>query len=111
MQEPPRAVLRQGKLHDPPPSASLTDVEPVGSQGQVGTYAGVYYREGPGKGAKSYGGYADYHRGPGHFVMKIPDGLDPALAAPMLVSPAAPRPCRGSVTECLSRDWWDSAVA
>ncbi|BGP35910.1 hypothetical protein JCM10296v2_007762 [Rhodotorula toruloides] len=52
--------------------------------GQVGTYNGKYFREGPGKGAKSYGGYADYHRAPGHFVVKIPDGLDHAIAAPML---------------------------
>ncbi|BGO96164.1 hypothetical protein NBRC10512v2_007888 [Rhodotorula toruloides] len=50
----------------------------------VGTYNGRYSREGPGKGAKSYGGYADYHRAPGHFVVKIPDGLDHAIAAPML---------------------------
>lgn len=26
------------------------------------------------------------HRAPSHFVVKIPDGLDPAVAAPMLVS-------------------------
>ncbi len=49
----------------------------------VGTYGGKYKR-GAGKGDKSYGGYADTHRAPGHFVMKIPDGLDPAVAAPML---------------------------
>ncbi|GAA5890547.1 hypothetical protein JCM6882_002957 [Rhodosporidiobolus microsporus] len=61
-----------------------SDREPYCDKGQVGTYAGKYYREGPGKGAKSYGGYANYHRAPGHFVMKIPDGLDPAIAAPML---------------------------
>lgn len=48
------------------------------------TYNGKYFREGSGKGAKSYGGYADYHRAPGHFVVKIPDGLDHAIAAPML---------------------------
>ncbi|GAA5872442.1 hypothetical protein JCM3774_004522 [Rhodotorula dairenensis] len=58
--------------------------EPYCDNGQVGTYNGKYYREGPGKGAKSYGGYADFHRAPGHFVVKIPDGLDLALAAPML---------------------------
>lgn len=29
-------------------------------------------------------GYANYHRAPGHFVVKIPDGLDHAIAAPML---------------------------
>ncbi|GAA5890530.1 hypothetical protein JCM6882_002951 [Rhodosporidiobolus microsporus] len=61
-----------------------SDREPYCNKGQVGTYGGKYYREGPGKGAKSYGGYANYHRAPGHFVMKIPDGLDPAIAAPML---------------------------
>lgn len=58
--------------------------EPYCDQGQTGTYAGTYKRDGPGKGAKSYGGYANYHRAPGHFVVKIPDGLDHALAAPML---------------------------
>ncbi|GAA6023448.1 hypothetical protein JCM10207_004417 [Rhodosporidiobolus poonsookiae] len=61
-----------------------SDMENYCDKGQVGTYNGKYYREGPGKGAKSYGGYANYHRSPGHFVVKIPDGLDPAIAAPML---------------------------
>ena len=59
------------------------DKEPYCDEGQVGTYAGVY-KKGNGKGDKSYGGYADYHRAPGHFVIPIPDGLDPAMAAPML---------------------------
>ncbi|GAA5877088.1 hypothetical protein JCM1840_005306 [Sporobolomyces johnsonii] len=59
------------------------DLEPYCEKGQVGTYAGVYYR-GNGKGDKSYGGYANYHRAPGHFVMKIPDGLDHASAAPLM---------------------------
>lgn len=53
---------------------------------QVGTYGGKYKREGPAKGDKSYGGYANYHRAPSHFVMKIPDGLDPAMAAPFVLS-------------------------
>ncbi|KAL1968459.1 hypothetical protein VTN77DRAFT_1988 [Rasamsonia byssochlamydoides] len=35
-------------------------------------------------GSKSYGGYANYNRTPGHFVVKIPDALDSAEAAPML---------------------------
>lgn len=35
-------------------------------------------------GSKSYGGYADYHRSPAHFVIKIPDELSLAEAAPML---------------------------
>lgn len=30
------------------------------------------------------GGYATYHRSPSHFVVKIPEGLDSAQAAPML---------------------------
>ena len=42
------------------------------------------YHKGEGKGDKSYGGYANYARHPGNFVFKIPDNLDPALAAPML---------------------------
>ncbi|GAA5970280.1 hypothetical protein JCM11641_001647 [Rhodosporidiobolus odoratus] len=53
-------------------------------RGAIGTYNATYYREGPDKGQKSWGGYADYHRAPAHFVLKIPDGLDPAIAAPML---------------------------
>jgi len=59
------------------------DREPYCDKGQVGTYNGVYYR-GNGTGDKSYGGYADYHRAPSAFVLKIPEGLDPALAAPMM---------------------------
>jgi alcohol dehydrogenase (NADP+) len=35
-------------------------------------------------GDKSYGGYADYWRGPGHFVFKIPDALPSDIAAPMM---------------------------
>ncbi|KAK9357494.1 chaperonin 10-like protein [Lipomyces starkeyi] len=35
-------------------------------------------------GSKVYGGYANYNRSPGHFVVKIPDELDSADVAPML---------------------------
>ena len=35
-------------------------------------------------GSKSYGGYSDYARVPSHFVVKIPDALSSAEAAPML---------------------------
>jgi len=49
------------------------------SRGSVGTYNGKYP-----DGSKSYGGYSDYCRAPGHFVVKIPDGLSSAEAAPML---------------------------
>lgn len=45
----------------------------------VGTYNGTYP-----EGGKSYGGYADYHRAPSHFVVKIPEGLSSEEAAPML---------------------------
>ena len=43
------------------------------------TFAGTYP-----SGDKSYGGYADYWRGPSHFVLKIPDALPSDIAAPML---------------------------
>lgn len=45
----------------------------------VGTYNGVYMN-----GGKSYGGYALYHRSPSHFVIKIPDVIPSAEAAPMM---------------------------
>ncbi|APA07603.1 hypothetical protein sscle_03g023730 [Sclerotinia sclerotiorum 1980 UF-70] len=45
----------------------------------VGTYNMAYP-----DGSKSYGGYADYWRGPANFVFKIPDELSLAEAAPML---------------------------
>ncbi|KAL8713219.1 MAG: hypothetical protein Q9220_002740 [cf. Caloplaca sp. 1 TL-2023] len=35
-------------------------------------------------GSKSYGGYADYWRGPSHFVFKIPEQIASEDAAPML---------------------------
>lgn len=50
--------------------------------GQVGTYAGIFKRTS--NGSKSYGGYSNFWRGPAHFTIKIPAGLDPAAAAPML---------------------------
>ena len=45
----------------------------------IGTYNTKYPN-----GDKSYGGYADYWRGPSHFVVKIPDSLPSEEAAPML---------------------------
>ncbi|PHH61908.1 hypothetical protein CDD82_2069 [Ophiocordyceps australis] len=35
-------------------------------------------------GGRAFGGYARYHRCPSHFVVKIPKGLAPEAAAPML---------------------------
>ncbi|TXT07217.1 hypothetical protein VHUM_03387 [Vanrija humicola] len=48
-------------------------------------YVGTY--QGPtGDKVQPYtqGGYADYYQGPGHFAIPIPDGLDSAVAAPLL---------------------------
>ncbi|KAJ5162507.1 NADP-dependent alcohol dehydrogenase 7 [Penicillium capsulatum] len=45
----------------------------------VGTYNGTYAN-----GGKSYGGYSLYNRSPSHFVIKIPDAISSAAAAPML---------------------------
>lgn len=53
--------------------------EPYCVNGNVGTY-GSKHRNG----SPTYGGYATYHRAPSHFVFKIPDGLAPEYAAPML---------------------------
>lgn len=45
----------------------------------TGTYNGVYPN-----GGKSYGGYSLYNRTPSAFVIKIPDAISSAEAAPML---------------------------
>ncbi|KAJ6130955.1 NADP-dependent alcohol dehydrogenase 7 [Penicillium sp. IBT 18751x] len=45
----------------------------------VGTYNGTYAN-----GGKSYGGYSLYNRSPSAFVVKIPDAIPSAEAAPML---------------------------
>lgn len=48
-------------------------------KGRCDTYNSVYLN-----GGISYGGYADYNRTPGAFVVKIPDELSSSVAAPML---------------------------
>jgi alcohol dehydrogenase (NADP+) len=50
------------------------------TKGNVSTYGSIY----PNDEGKSYGGYADYNRTNGHFVVPIPEGLDSVDAAPML---------------------------
>ncbi|RDW67656.1 hypothetical protein BP6252_09052 [Coleophoma cylindrospora] len=45
----------------------------------VNTYGDFHFN-----GSKTYGGYALYNRTPSHFVIKIPDGIESSLAAPML---------------------------
>lgn len=56
------------------------DGAPNFCDGFVPTYGAFF----PGTGAKSMGGYAKYSRVPSRFVIKIPDGLDSAHAAPMM---------------------------
>lgn len=56
-----------------------TDEEPYCVNGNINTYGSLHRN-----GDKAYGGYALYHRAPSHFVVKIPDGLAPEYAAPML---------------------------
>ncbi|KFX90571.1 hypothetical protein V490_06393, partial [Pseudogymnoascus sp. VKM F-3557] len=56
-----------------------SDGDEVACPHMVGTYNGKFE-----DGSKSYGGYADYSRTPGHFVVKIPEGLESADAAPMM---------------------------
>ncbi|OCF37408.1 hypothetical protein I317_05291 [Kwoniella heveanensis CBS 569] len=58
------------------------DQENYCSGGMVGTYNGKFSRTS--EGSKSWGGYADYWRGPSHFAIPIPEGMDPAEAAPYL---------------------------
>ncbi|KAK7177452.1 NADP-dependent alcohol dehydrogenase (zinc-binding dehydrogenase) [Paraphaeosphaeria sporulosa] len=46
----------------------------------VNTYGSVY----PNNQGKSYGGYANYNRTPGHFVFKIPEEISSEHAAPIM---------------------------
>ncbi|GAA5903596.1 hypothetical protein JCM6882_002996 [Rhodosporidiobolus microsporus] len=50
---------------------------------QTTTYGGVCCR-GNAKGQKTWGGYGNYHRARADFTFKIPDGIDPAHAAPLM---------------------------
>ncbi|KAL1651434.1 hypothetical protein SLS58_000774 [Diplodia intermedia] len=62
-----------------PDCAACADGEENHCSSMVGTYAAKYP-----DGSKSYGGYADYNRTPGHFVLKIPDSISTKDAAPMM---------------------------
>ncbi len=62
-----------------PCEACASGMENYCSVKRVDTYGSKYLN-----GSKSYGGYALYHRSPSHFVVKIPDGISSADAAPML---------------------------
>ncbi|KKK16707.1 hypothetical protein P175DRAFT_0496200 [Aspergillus ochraceoroseus IBT 24754] len=66
-----------GRLGDCPECAM--GWEQYCQQKMVGTYNGVHLN-----GDKSYGGYALYNRSTAHFVVKIPDAIPSADAAPML---------------------------
>jgi D-arabinose 1-dehydrogenase-like Zn-dependent alcohol dehydrogenase len=67
-------VGRKGKCNE-----CATSNEPYCTKHFTGTYNGVFMN-----GGKSYGGYALYNRSPAHFVIKIPDAIPSAHAAPML---------------------------
>ncbi|EPQ26191.1 uncharacterized protein PFL1_06127 [Pseudozyma flocculosa PF-1] len=59
-------------------------LEPWCRRGLVGTYNGKFKdKQGNPIGA-SYGGYAKFSRVPAHFAVPIPDGLDSAVAAPLM---------------------------
>lgn len=60
------------------------DKECYCQHGMIPTYNSVYP-----SGAKTYGGYANYWRGPSHFVVKIPESIPSAMAAPMLCAGVA----------------------
>ncbi|KAI5455768.1 NADP-dependent alcohol dehydrogenase [Mariannaea sp. PMI_226] len=53
--------------------------EPYCVQGPINTYGSRHHC-----GDKTYGGFALYHRAVSHFVVKLPDGIAPEHAAPML---------------------------
>lgn len=55
--------------------------EPYCENGMVGTYGGRFKDE---KKSKSFGGYAERSRVPGHFAFKIPDNVPSAIVAPMM---------------------------
>jgi uncharacterized zinc-type alcohol dehydrogenase-like protein len=63
------------------------------NHGFVGTYMGVE----TGTGTPTYGGYSNKIVVKDHFVLRIPDGLDPAGAAPLL--------CAGITTYSPLRHW------
>ena len=63
------------------------------THGMVGTYMGME----TGTGKPTYGGYSDKIVVKEHFVLKIPEGLDPAAAAPLL--------CAGITTYSPLRHW------
>lgn len=59
--------------------ACTSDLEQYCPKQMVGTYNGVYMN-----GGWSRGGHSLYHRSPSRFVIKIPDAIPSAEAAPML---------------------------
>ncbi|KAA8646673.1 NAD(P)-dependent alcohol dehydrogenase [Aspergillus tanneri] len=59
--------------------ACSSGLEQYCPKNMVSTYNSIHLN-----GGKSYGGYALYHRAPSHFVIKIPDAIPSAIAAPML---------------------------
>lgn len=73
----------------------------------VNTYGSIYSNDQ----GKSYGGYANYNRTPGHFVFKIPEKIPSEHAAPIMCggnthySPLKTHGAGGNVSELLA--WVD----
>lgn len=59
--------------------ACKTDNENYCKKAWCATYQGALK-----DGQYTQGGYADYYRSPGHFAVKIPEGMDEKVAAPLL---------------------------
>lgn len=64
---------------DGPCKACASNHEPYCRISNVNTYDSKHRN-----GDKAYGGYATYHRAVSHFVIKVPAGLKPEYAAPLL---------------------------
>ncbi|GKT44171.1 NADP-dependent alcohol dehydrogenase 6 [Colletotrichum spaethianum] len=79
------------------------DCEPCATKNEqycpksVHTYGAFHYN-----GGKAMGGHAKYHRCPSHFVVKIPDGLESAYAAPMLCGGVTNHGCGPGKTVAVS---------
>ena len=69
------------------------DLEQYCETGFTGTYNGIDRQDGK----PTFGGYSEKIVAPEHFVLKLPEGLDPAGAAPLL--------CAGITTWSPLRHW------
>lgn len=54
----------------------------------VFTYGGARYTRGAARGEMNNGGFSDFWRGSSKFILKLPEGLDPSTAGPLLCAGA-----------------------